>query len=460
MRIERREAAHYERGRRAARPTGIVLHTNVGTFGSTVAWFESPDSGVSAHYLVGLDGRVGQFVDEADTARHAGRVRTRRRPLRTPGGRREPVHDRDRVRGRRRSARGRAAREPVRTGAQLIAEVAARWRSRSTATTWSATVRSSPPRTAREPRRRPLAARRELASTGRRRHVVCLLPARNAGRRSRGTSSRSRARATVVALDDGSTDETRSLCEASPLVETLLENPRAGDLRGLGRHRQPPASARGGGGARARLDPLARRRRAPRRRTMPRAARVPRPTRSPDARTGSQHFRSWGEGAVRPALHVGLPAVRLAARPALPGERLHFNPIPIDIPRGLDSHDDPPRHLGAESVEALEERLAKYREADPGRRWPTDFGRLGERAGRDLPRWRRAPRRCRPSSPDPAGRAGPVVCLLPARNAAADLPGWFDSRRRFADAVVALDDGSTDDTSRCSEATARSARAR
>ena len=39
-----------------------------------------------------------------------------------------------------------------------------------------------------------------------------------------------------------------------------------------------------------------------------------------------------------------------------------------------------------------------------------------------------------------------LVCLLPARNCAADLPGYFDSVRQFADAVVALDDGSTDQT--------------
>jgi glycosyltransferase involved in cell wall biosynthesis len=39
-----------------------------------------------------------------------------------------------------------------------------------------------------------------------------------------------------------------------------------------------------------------------------------------------------------------------------------------------------------------------------------------------------------------------IVCLLPVRNAAMDLPGWFTSVRRFADAVVALDDGSCDDT--------------
>jgi glycosyltransferase involved in cell wall biosynthesis len=39
-----------------------------------------------------------------------------------------------------------------------------------------------------------------------------------------------------------------------------------------------------------------------------------------------------------------------------------------------------------------------------------------------------------------------VVALLPARNAAEDLPGWFDSIEQVADAVVALDDGSTDAT--------------
>lgn len=29
---------------------------------------------MSAHYLVGLDGRIAQFVDEKDTSRHAGRI--------------------------------------------------------------------------------------------------------------------------------------------------------------------------------------------------------------------------------------------------------------------------------------------------------------------------------------------------------------------------------------------------
>src|SRR4051794_14468617 len=39
-----------------------------------------------------------------------------------------------------------------------------------------------------------------------------------------------------------------------------------------------------------------------------------------------------------------------------------------------------------------------------------------------------------------------LVCLLPVRNGVADLPDYFVSVARFADAVVALDDGSTDAT--------------
>jgi glycosyltransferase involved in cell wall biosynthesis len=39
-----------------------------------------------------------------------------------------------------------------------------------------------------------------------------------------------------------------------------------------------------------------------------------------------------------------------------------------------------------------------------------------------------------------------LVCLLPVRNGAEDLPGYLKSAGRFADAIVALDDGSTDAT--------------
>jgi glycosyltransferase involved in cell wall biosynthesis len=39
-----------------------------------------------------------------------------------------------------------------------------------------------------------------------------------------------------------------------------------------------------------------------------------------------------------------------------------------------------------------------------------------------------------------------LACLLPVRNGGGHLDGWIESVTRFADAVVALDDGSTDDT--------------
>jgi hypothetical protein len=39
-----------------------------------------------------------------------------------------------------------------------------------------------------------------------------------------------------------------------------------------------------------------------------------------------------------------------------------------------------------------------------------------------------------------------LVCLLPARNCERDLPEYLESVSRFADGVVALDDGSTDAT--------------
>src|SRR5881398_568178 len=55
-------------------PSWIVLHTTVGSFSSATHWFEDPASGVSAHHLVGLDGRTRSFAPEERAAMHAGRV--------------------------------------------------------------------------------------------------------------------------------------------------------------------------------------------------------------------------------------------------------------------------------------------------------------------------------------------------------------------------------------------------
>ena len=71
--VDRRSSPNVSPGREGHRPLGIVVHTAVGTLEGTAAWFGKPESGVSAHFIVGLDGRLVPVVDEADTARHAGR---------------------------------------------------------------------------------------------------------------------------------------------------------------------------------------------------------------------------------------------------------------------------------------------------------------------------------------------------------------------------------------------------
>lgn len=50
----------------------IVLHNTDGSVGSAVARFMDPGQQVSAHYIVGRDGKVTKMVQEAHTAWHAG----------------------------------------------------------------------------------------------------------------------------------------------------------------------------------------------------------------------------------------------------------------------------------------------------------------------------------------------------------------------------------------------------
>lgn len=56
------------------RPEAIVVHIIVGSLTSADQHFNDPTSVVSAHYGVGKDGEIHQYVQEADTAFHAGIV--------------------------------------------------------------------------------------------------------------------------------------------------------------------------------------------------------------------------------------------------------------------------------------------------------------------------------------------------------------------------------------------------
>ena len=52
---------------------GTVLHyTGDATTAGTIRWFQNPESGVSAHYIIGRDGRTVQMVKDTDKAWHAG----------------------------------------------------------------------------------------------------------------------------------------------------------------------------------------------------------------------------------------------------------------------------------------------------------------------------------------------------------------------------------------------------
>jgi N-acetyl-anhydromuramyl-L-alanine amidase AmpD len=72
--VERHPSPNCVAGRGGQVPRGVVVHTTDGTFAGALSWLTDPESRVSAHYLVSLEGRVVQLVDERDTARHAGRV--------------------------------------------------------------------------------------------------------------------------------------------------------------------------------------------------------------------------------------------------------------------------------------------------------------------------------------------------------------------------------------------------
>jgi N-acetyl-anhydromuramyl-L-alanine amidase AmpD len=50
----------------------IIIHTTEGTQKSAIEWFKTKKSQVSAHYIVGQDGKIVQMVKDKDRAWHAG----------------------------------------------------------------------------------------------------------------------------------------------------------------------------------------------------------------------------------------------------------------------------------------------------------------------------------------------------------------------------------------------------
>ena len=66
--------ANWHSGRYKSIPVqAIVIHLMDGSLTGTDAWFNDPKAIVSAHYGIGHSGEIHQYVQESDTAYHAGR---------------------------------------------------------------------------------------------------------------------------------------------------------------------------------------------------------------------------------------------------------------------------------------------------------------------------------------------------------------------------------------------------
>ncbi len=74
MNIIQKKSPNFWAGRKGYRPEAIVIHIMDGTLIGTDSWFANTTSQVSAHYGIGKNGEVHQYVNEQDSAWHAGRV--------------------------------------------------------------------------------------------------------------------------------------------------------------------------------------------------------------------------------------------------------------------------------------------------------------------------------------------------------------------------------------------------
>jgi glycosyltransferase involved in cell wall biosynthesis len=461
LRIQQRRSPNFGKGRGGWAPRAVVVHTTDGSFEAAASWFEQPESGVSAHYLVGLDGRVAQFVREADIARHAGRILRPQAAIAADS-------ERDGVNpftigiefedaGDPMDVRRPAAQYDA--GARLLAEICSRWdipldREHVIGHRELFAAKECPGNL--DLQRLVSEARHVLGGGGPSPRIACLLPARNAAADIPGyLESVQGVGAAVVALDDGSDDETPDLLSQSPLVEVLMRNPpRDGyaDWDDRENRRRLLAAAK-------EVDPEWVLFLDADERIDADDALALREFLVSDALAGVAYglelYRDW-EGLVVPhPTHVFRLFAHDPDHELRPG-RLHFNPVPIEIPtRAWIRTTIRVRHL--DSPKRLELRRRKYAEADPGVRGPGATPALLEPPSEPLVEWRpraagmaviSGARMARGSAvlPDEDGAAPLLACLLPARNCAEEIPSYLECASGFADAVIALDDGSTDET--------------
>jgi glycosyltransferase involved in cell wall biosynthesis len=194
----------------------------------------------------------------------------------------------------------------------------------------------------------------------------------------------------VVALDDGSTDDTGAVLRAHPLVDTMLSNPRREDHTGwddsLNRNRLLRAAA-----------PL-----------------KPDWIISVDADQLVPHedgvaLRRFIEHQAVPGIAYGFPVYRMIgdlehhdgrenrayrlfayrSDHVFPADRLHFMPVPTSIPRDRWLVTNVRfQHLAGLTEERRAARRQKYREADPDNEWERDYSYVDAPPG-ELEEWSR-----------------------------------------------------------------------
>jgi uncharacterized protein (TIGR00290 family) len=249
--------------------------------------------------------------------------------------------------------------------------------------------------------------------------LVCLVPVRNGAEDLPGyLTGVGRFAEAVVALDDGSTDATRAILEASPLVRVLLTNPPRSDYAGwddaANRQRLLEAAAALGPGWVLFLDADER---------IPAddgaALRAFVQTEAlPGCAYGFKVYRMRGDLAHYD--RAGLWVYRLFAwEPGqqLPARRRHFVPVPTAIPRQRWLRTTLRiQHLAGLTPQRRQARVAKYAQADPDHAFQHSYRDLLE-----------APQTIRPWVPRPAHLP---VLDIGAVGADADARGDNRHRRR------------------------------
>lgn len=449
------QSPNFESGRGGRKPVAIVVHTTDGSFTSAAAWMSNPTSGVSAHYLVGLDGAIARLVAESNTARHAGiLVDPIASSLASLGD--DPNLTTIGIEFVDVGFPGEVARTDAQyeSGADLLRGIARRW--------------DVPLDREHVIAHRELRADKtcpgnldidrlivEAATPG----VVCLLPVRNEERNLPGwLGAAPEFCDAVVALDDGSTDRSAALLEADPSVRVLLRAPVRQSYEGWDDAANRRRLLDAAGELRPRwiiqvdADERIEADDAQALRTFLEEEAIE------GCAYGLRHHRVWGESADPEHAWV-YRVFRWRPGLVLPSDRrLHFNPVPVSIPRAAWIRTSIRlRHMGAADDAGVEARRVKYEQADPGSEFEANTSGMDAAPERDMARWEvRDP--AMPVLVPVAEQAGPrtdgpeLLVLLPVRNGAAHLQGFFDSVRGFADGVVALDDGSNDDTRRMLDA--------